>query len=310
MATTTTTKKINTMIFGFVILMTTFTFLLGSCSATIYKVGDSDGWTAKDDVYNSWAERKEFHVGDSLVFEYDRNFNDVTQVSGALEYQFCDSFSPKAVYNTGHDVVTFTEPGFHYFITSNHAHCELGQRLDVLVVHDPSRPIPPPPTPSNIFPFAKTYKVGGSKGWRVYDSDFYHKWSEEKQFHVGDKLLFEYSNEANDVLEINGHLEFKSCDPTSPVAVHKTGHDLVILTEPGVHYFISSKIGHCVAGLKLRVVVAPTPNVPKLSSTDRLTRWLGAAFGSTTQAHASFVFDLVLGLANYVSANYIRSRQN
>lgn len=246
-----TTKK---MIFGFVLVI--FTLLLGCCSATVYKVGDSDGWIAKDDVYYNWAERKEFHVGDSLVFEYDRNLNDVTQVSGALEYEFCDSSSPKAVYNTGHDVVTLTEPGYYYFISSNHAQCVSGQKLDVLVVHDPSRPVPPPP-PSKNLRFGEIHKVGDSKGWGEYDSDFYDKWSEEKTFHVGDSLLFEYGNEVNDVLEISGDLEFKSCDPTSPIAMHKTGHDLVMLTKPGVHYFISSNTGHCEAGLKLRVVVGP-----------------------------------------------------
>lgn len=129
----------NTMIFGFVLLITTF--LLGSCSATVYNVRDFDGWTTKEgDFYYQGGEGKEFHVGDSLVFEYDRNFNDVTQVSGALEYESCDSFSPKAVYNTGHDVVTLTEPGYHYFISSNLGQCLSGQKLDILVVHDPSRP--------------------------------------------------------------------------------------------------------------------------------------------------------------------------
>ncbi|KAF8111857.1 hypothetical protein N665_0072s0068 [Sinapis alba] len=269
MATTTTTRTVKKKI---LFVMTTLTVLLGSCSATIYKVGDSDGWSAKDDTYYSWADRKEFHVGDSLVFDYDGNFNDVTQVSGALEYQFCDSSSPKAVYKTGHDVVTLTEPGFYYFISSNHSQCSSGQRLDILVTHDPSRPVPPPPQPSKILPFGKMYKVGDSKGWKVYNSDFYYKWSEGKLFHVGDNLLFEYANEVNDVLEISGDLEFKFCDPTSPIAVHKTGHDLVKLTKPGVHYFISSETGHCEAGLKLRVMVAPA--LPKFSPIDRFFRWL------------------------------------
>ncbi|KAL0886954.1 hypothetical protein Bca101_010937 [Brassica carinata] len=257
-----------------------------ACSAKIYKVGDSEGWTAKDDVYYAWAEAdyKEFHVGDSLVFEYDPNINDVTHVSGALEYELCDYSSPKAVYNTGHDFVTLTEPGFHYFITSNQAQCALGQKLEVLVIHDPSRPVPPPPPPSKILPIGKTYKVGDSEGWKVYDSDFYNKWSEEKQFCVGDTLLFEYANEeGNEVYEINGDLEFMTCDPTSPVAVYKTGHDLVGLTEQGVHYFITPRSGYCEAGLKLRVMVGPQPkavtypNFPKtvdLSATERLNNWL------------------------------------
>ncbi|KAH0868334.1 hypothetical protein HID58_075356 [Brassica napus] len=150
-------------IFRFVLM--SFAVLLGCCSARIYKVGDSKGWTAKDDA---------FHVGDSLAF--NPIINDVTQVSGSLEYDF---------YNTGHDVLTLTESGFHYFITSNQAQCVSGQKLKVLVIHDPSRPIPPPP-PSKTLPVGQTYKVGDSKGWKVYDSDFYNKWSEEKQFQVGD----------------------------------------------------------------------------------------------------------------------------
>ncbi|KAG2324859.1 hypothetical protein Bca4012_039351 [Brassica carinata] len=274
----------RTRIFSFVLaMMMSFTVL---CSARIYKVGDSEGWTAKDDVYYAWAEAdyKEFHVGDSLVFEYDPTINDVTHVSGSLEYEFCDYSSPRAVYNTGHDVVTLTEPGYHYFITSNQAQCVLGQKLEVLVVHDPSRPVPPPPPPSKILPVGKTYKVGDSRGWKVYDdSDFYNKWSEEKQFRVGDALLFEYDNEVNDVYEISGDLEFMTYDPTSPVAVHKTGQDLVRLTEPGVHYFVTSHSGYCEAGLKLRVIVGPLleavtfPNFPKkvdLSAMERLDNWL------------------------------------
>ncbi|KAH0869418.1 hypothetical protein HID58_076440 [Brassica napus] len=208
----------TTRMFCFVLVMV----LMGCCcSAKIYKVGESKIWTAKKDgSYYEWAKRKEFQVGDSLMFEYDGNVNDVTQVSSRLEYQFCNSLSPKAVYNTGHDVVTLTEPD---------------------------------------------YKVGDSNEWRVpEESDFYSKWSEEKQFHVGDNLLFYYNDQVDDVLEINSDLEFKSCDTTSPVAVHNAGQDLIRLTKPGIRYFITSKIGHCEAGLKLRVVVRPlSKSVPK-----------------------------------------------
>ncbi|CAH8381723.1 unnamed protein product [Eruca vesicaria subsp. sativa] len=266
--------------FCFVLVM----ILMGSCcSAKIYKVGDSKGWRAKKGGnYYEWAKRKEFQVGDSLMFEYDGNVNDVTQVNSRLEYQFCNSHSPKAVYNTGHDVVTLTEPGYHFFITSNHSQCVAGQKLVVFVVHDHPT-IPPPPPPRKILPFGKDYKVGDSNEWRVpEESDFYSKWSEEKQFHVGDNLLFYYNDQVDDVLEISSDLEFKSCDTTSPVAVHNGGQDLIRLTKPGIRFFITSKIGHCEAGLKLRVVVRPlSRSVPKnmqLSPFDRLIKWLHESF--------------------------------
>ncbi|KAF3524169.1 hypothetical protein F2Q69_00046338 [Brassica cretica] len=150
----------TTRMFCFVLVMV----LMGCCcSAKIYKMGDSKGWTAKHGTYYDWAKRNEFQVGDSLMFQYDGNVNDVTQVSSRLEYQFCNSLSPKAVYNTGHDVVTLREPGYHFFITSNHSQCVAGQKLLVLVVHD--HPIPPPPPPRKILPFGKDYKVGDSNEW-------------------------------------------------------------------------------------------------------------------------------------------------
>ncbi|KAL1191891.1 Mavicyanin [Cardamine amara subsp. amara] len=279
------TKKI---FFGLVLAVMTLTVLLGSCSAKTYKVGDYHGWTANYDMYYSWARGKEFHVGDSLIFNYDPNVNDVTQVSGGLKYRFCDSSSPKAVYKTGQDVVNLTEPGYHFFITSNHSLCTSGQKLFVLVVQEPpsksrSSPIsPPPPSNNKIVPVGKMYKVGDSRGWSVYNSYYYYRWSEPKEFYVGDNLFFQYNKDLNDVIEISDELEFRSCEPTSRVAEYKTGHDLIKLTKPGVHYFISLKTGLCQAGLKLKVTVRPlpqavtSPNVPtiRLSPIERLNRWL------------------------------------
>ncbi|EOA33913.1 hypothetical protein CARUB_v10021406mg [Capsella rubella] len=337
------------------VFMTVIMFLLSCTSAKTYKVGGSNyGWTVKDD---SWAEHKQFHVGDSLIFQYDKNVNDLAQVSNAKEYMACDVSSPKVVYNTGHDVVTFKEPGHYYFITSNHIQCVNGLKLDVLVVHDPSRPTPPPPPSKNHEPSHPTpppppsknqgpsrqsppppssknhepsrqsppspppsknqgpsrqtppppspsenqgpsrdqtppppptpskrgriYKVGDTKGWSVYNSYYYYRWSETKQFRVGDTLYFEYNKNLNDVREISDDFEFRSCEPTSTVAVYKTGHDLIKLTKPGVHYFVSLKTGLCQAGIKLRVNVLPSteddtnlPNVPKINRCNRWSWWL------------------------------------
>ncbi|CAN8238155.1 unnamed protein product [Cochlearia groenlandica] len=237
---------------SFVLLVISFMILLSCCSAaTVYKVGDSNGWTVKKkDTYRSWVRNKVFHVGDSLVFEYNHNISNVIHISNALEYLSCNYLSSKAVYNTGHDVITLMEPGHYYFVTSNHIQCVSGLKLDLLVVPSSSRPVsppppsknndmsppissPPPPQQSNTSPSGKVYKA------------------------------------LHDVEEISSEDEFRNCEPNFTLAVYKTGHDLVKLTKPGVHYFVSMKTGLCIAGIKLRVTVLPlsetvtTPNIPK-----------------------------------------------
>ncbi|GER39526.1 early nodulin-like protein [Striga asiatica] len=50
------------------------------CNGSVYKVGDSVGWTIMGNVdYNQWASSKTFQVGDTLVFEYDQAFHNVMQ---------------------------------------------------------------------------------------------------------------------------------------------------------------------------------------------------------------------------------------
>ncbi|CAH8392242.1 unnamed protein product [Eruca vesicaria subsp. sativa] len=73
------------------------------------------------------------------------------------------------------------QPGFHYFITPNRPQCILGQKLEVLVIHNPSRPISPP-TPSKNLVAGKTYKVGDSEVREVYNSDFYTSEVRRKNF--------------------------------------------------------------------------------------------------------------------------------
>ncbi|KAF3502880.1 hypothetical protein F2Q69_00044791 [Brassica cretica] len=216
-----------------------FVVLSGCCSAKIYKVGDSEGWTAKEDVYYAWAEtdHKEFHVGDSLVFEYDPIINDVTHVSGVLECR--DSHGTRLSL-------------LHHL-----------ESISVRIGTEARSSCHPRPVTS------------GSSTTTEQDPSC--------RKYVQDTLIFKYDNQVSDVYEINGDLEFMTCDPTSPVAVHKTGHDLVRLTEPGVHYFITSHSGSCEAVLKLRVMVGPQhkavafPNFPKkvdLSAMERLNNWL------------------------------------
>lgn len=241
-------------------------FLIGGGSAArVYKVGENEGgWSNvhKDrDYYHRWTDDKNFFVGDSLIFDYDKtsfNFNDVTEVTGRLEFEYCDPTAAKAVHKTGHDVVTLTEPGIHYFINSSPGQCNAGQKLRVLVLSDPSyhASIPRPSDPPSS---GKVFKVGESNGWTTTADPM---WYEGKNFVVGDSLLFQYDKDLDNVVQVSGALELEFCDTSSPLAVYESGQDLVRLTRPGFYYFISSKPGRCAAGLRLDVLVTPkdSPN--------------------------------------------------
>ncbi|KAJ6955395.1 mavicyanin-like [Populus alba x Populus x berolinensis] len=88
------------------------TALCGVSMATVYQIGDSAGWTSMGQVdYQDWAASKNFHGGDTLVFNYN--------------YQF---------HNLGH----------FYFICGYPGHCQAGQKIDILVTPATSNLSPAP----------------------------------------------------------------------------------------------------------------------------------------------------------------------
>ncbi|KAL0750467.1 hypothetical protein Bca101_032470 [Brassica carinata] len=190
--------------FGFVMMMMSFTVLSGHCSAKIYKVGDSE---------DRLPRTTSTTLGPRLTIRIMRLFLSQSRLQHATRCRdshgtvFTTS-SPQIKLNVHWDrssmFLSFMTPHVRFL----HHHHRLARS----------------------FLLERPYKVGDSQGWKVYDSDFYNKWSEEKQFRIGDILLFEYAanEEGNDVSEINGDVEFMTCDPTSPVAVYKTGHDLLL----------------------------------------------------------------------------------
>ncbi|CAN7018690.1 unnamed protein product, partial [Brassica oleracea var. botrytis] len=99
---------------------------------TVHKVGDSSGWTMMGVDYQAWASSRTFQVGDSLVFEYNNEFHDVTEVT-PHDFELCYSSNPLARYQTGSDTVTLTKPGFQHFICGVPGHCDIGQKLHILV---------------------------------------------------------------------------------------------------------------------------------------------------------------------------------
>ncbi|PRQ57543.1 putative cupredoxin [Rosa chinensis] len=130
-------------------------------AGVVYHVGDSSGWSIFPD-YNNWTSTKNFHVGDTLLFTYDKMFHNLMQVHGK-DYQSCNTKSPMVVYDTGSDAINLKKPGDYYFICGRNfepewyamtlkepGHCQAGQKLHIKVTlpipnhHMVASPIPAP----------------------------------------------------------------------------------------------------------------------------------------------------------------------
>ncbi|EOA29251.1 hypothetical protein CARUB_v10025525mg [Capsella rubella] len=130
----------NNMFFtSLLILVALFGVVLGG---TVHKVGDSKGWTMMGD-YEAWASSRTFHVGDSLVFAYNNDFHDVTEVTHN-DFEMCESSKPLMRYNTGSDSISLTKPGLLQFICGVPGHCTSGQKLQIHVLPASLGPVAAP----------------------------------------------------------------------------------------------------------------------------------------------------------------------
>ena len=134
----------------------------GMAAAAVYEVGDKAGWTIMGNPnYGAWAASKKFHVGDIVVFTYNKQFHNVMAVSKA-DYKNCDVTKPIATWSTGKDSVVLNTTGHHYFLCGFPGHCGLGQKVDVRVAASSAAPSAAPsmaPAPASSGAAA-----GGSSG--------------------------------------------------------------------------------------------------------------------------------------------------
>ncbi|KAF5460771.1 hypothetical protein F2P56_020616 [Juglans regia] len=107
--------------------------LVPSSLATEFVVGDDKGWTINFD-YQAWAQGKEFHVGDKLVFKYTENSHNVLKVNGT-GFQDCVAPAGTEALTSGNDVITLATPGRKWYICGVSKHCEVGnQKLFITVL--------------------------------------------------------------------------------------------------------------------------------------------------------------------------------
>ncbi|XP_022724858.1 mavicyanin-like [Durio zibethinus] len=133
--------------------------ICGLSMAAVYNVGDSAGWTILGGGldYQDWAATKKFFVGDILVFEYNNQYHDVTQVN-VEDFKSCNPESPITRYGNGTDAVTLASPGEYYFLCGFPGHCQAGQKLHITVNSAGSAASPIPPA-NNVAPSPYTTKL-------------------------------------------------------------------------------------------------------------------------------------------------------
>eukprot|EP00249_Psilotum_nudum_P027000 c34208_g1_i1 orf=138-692(-) len=124
-------------------------FGLNKAFAESFTVGDSQGWVVGSVNYTQWAAGKEFHVGDELLFNYLKQYHNVLVVDEA-GYINCTTTNIMATYDNGKTMVTFSNPGAHYYICGVPGHCESGQKLGVVVKNSTPKSYSPSPTPSPV----------------------------------------------------------------------------------------------------------------------------------------------------------------
>ncbi|PAN11090.1 hypothetical protein PAHAL_2G141000 [Panicum hallii] len=102
---------------------------------------------------------------------------------------------------------------------------------------------------------AAVYNVGEPTGsWDLRTN--YRDWAASKRFHPGDQIVFRYTPQAHDVVEVS-KADYDSCSTARPIATHTSGNDAITLTSIGTRYFICGITGHCDGGMKLQVDVVP-----------------------------------------------------
>ncbi|GLJ42148.1 hypothetical protein SUGI_0872840 [Cryptomeria japonica] len=115
--------------------------------ANVITVGDEKGWALGFD-YQAWVQNKQFHVGDTLVFNYPKGAHNVIMVNGP-EFQNCVKNPNLGILESGQDKIVLEAAGNMWFLCGVGEHCENGQKLKITVTENALPfPIPFPPAPS------------------------------------------------------------------------------------------------------------------------------------------------------------------
>ncbi|KAF5184152.1 cucumber peeling cupredoxin-like [Thalictrum thalictroides] len=114
---------------------------------------------------------------------------------------------------------------------------------------------------------ADTYVVLDNLGWTIPSGNgAYSTWATNKDFEIGDVLVFNFRTGQHDVAEVT-KANYDSCNSASPLFIQSTGPANVTLGTSGEHYYICTFGTHCQNGQKLAIVVESSSDSPPPSNT-------------------------------------------
>ncbi|KAL1537735.1 early nodulin-like protein 3 [Salvia divinorum] len=107
-----------------------------------FKVGGPTGsWAVPSDpsvaIYNHWAEKTRFQIGDSLLFVYDSSRDSVLHVTED-DYNNCNTASPLHKLSDGRSSFRLDRSGPYYFISGVAENCRKNEKLVVVVMAERS----------------------------------------------------------------------------------------------------------------------------------------------------------------------------
>ncbi|KAJ4974227.1 hypothetical protein NE237_007401 [Protea cynaroides] len=151
---------------SFKFLFSTILFLSSVATIAVsavseFYVGGDKGWMkptgSNTEMFDKWASKNRFHVGDSLYFKYQ---NDSVLEVNYNNYKNCNVSDPISKFNDGNTVYRFGRYGFFYFISGEPGHCKSGQKMVIRVMVQPGIE----PSGSALSPGSGAGAGGGTSG--------------------------------------------------------------------------------------------------------------------------------------------------
>ncbi|CAB4319015.1 unnamed protein product [Prunus armeniaca] len=123
-----------------------------------YTVGEKLGWIVPGSgyAYATWAYGKTFIVGDTLVFNFVNDTQDVAVVTKSA-YENCTTNNTIAVYSKSPVSILLNTSGENFFTSTYDRHCVLGQKLAINVTASSTATSPS----GSVAPSSPTTSTGG-----------------------------------------------------------------------------------------------------------------------------------------------------